>query len=64
MKDEKTAFGFVRNTWKICDIYDHCFPPFYLFKIMHSYYLNEWVYSLNERSGQHYKMSALDIREC
>eukprot|EP01084_Bolivina_argentea_P078837 143063_1 len=47
MKDEKLTFGFVRNQWKICDIADHYFPPYYLLKLMHSYYLNEFVYLLD-----------------
>eukprot|EP01084_Bolivina_argentea_P101849 182533_1 len=45
-KDEKIVFGYVRHEWITCDIYDHYFPPNYLLKLIHSYYLNEFVYLL------------------
>eukprot|EP01084_Bolivina_argentea_P289891 497868_1 len=58
IKDEKLVFGYVRDQWKMCSIDDHYFPPCYLLKIMHSFYLTEFVYCLAEK---HYKISTLDI---
>eukprot|EP01084_Bolivina_argentea_P031173 57705_1 len=46
IKDEKLTFGYVRNQWKICNM-NHYFPPYYLLKLIHSYYLNEFVYLLD-----------------
>eukprot|EP01084_Bolivina_argentea_P003529 6639_1 len=59
-KDEKTVFGYMRKQWNVCDIEDHSFPPFYLLKLIHSYYLNEIVYLLDISNNKHYKMSTLD----
>ncbi len=61
IKDEKLVFGYVRNEWQICNIYDHYFPPNYLIKLIHSFYLNEFVHLMDERTKQHYKISTLDI---
>eukprot|EP01084_Bolivina_argentea_P220702 373989_1 len=54
VKDEKLTFGYVRNQWKVCDM-NHYFPPYYLLKLIHSYYLNEFVYLLDKRRKKHYK---------
>eukprot|EP01084_Bolivina_argentea_P035971 66579_1 len=61
IKNDKIVLGFVRNTWNNCKIDDHFFPPFYLLKIIHSYYLNEWVFLLDKKTRKHYKMNTLDI---
>ncbi len=53
MKDEKCVFGFVRN---ICKKY-----LIDLAKLIHTYYLNEWVYLLHYETKKHYKINTLDI---
>eukprot|EP01084_Bolivina_argentea_P107053 191440_1 len=50
IKNEKLVFGYIRNIW-ICNISDH-FPPNDLIKLIHSYYLNEFVYLLEEYEQQ------------
>eukprot|EP01084_Bolivina_argentea_P119421 211742_1 len=53
-RDEKIVFGYVRDIWKLVDTY--------LLKLMHSFYLNEYVYLLEKyNSHKHWKMSTLDI---
>eukprot|EP01084_Bolivina_argentea_P287983 494201_1 len=59
--DEKTVFGFVRNEWKICEIYDHWFPPEYLLRLIHSYYLVEFVDLINCFDGGHWMVDVFDI---
>ena len=53
--DEMTVFGFVRNEWKLSDICDHLFPPRYLIKMIHTYFLNEYVHLINLYSRSHWK---------
>eukprot|EP01084_Bolivina_argentea_P227927 385035_1 len=62
IKDQKIVFGFVRNEWNICNINNHYFPPNYILNLIHSFYLNEFVYLLDKAiPHKHYKMSTLDI---
>eukprot|EP01084_Bolivina_argentea_P086276 155942_1 len=61
IKDEKLVWGYVRKQWVNCKIDDHQFPPTYLMKLMHSYYLNEFIYLLDKLSKKHYKINSLDI---
>ena len=67
-KDEVVVTGFVRNTWNEFKISTHLFPPHYLIKIMHKYYLNQYVhlfhidsYSPVREECKHWKMSLIDI---
>eukprot|EP01084_Bolivina_argentea_P035969 66577_1 len=60
-KDEKLIYGYLRNQWIICDINEQYFPPHYLIKLIHSYYLNEFVYLLDLHDKKHYKMSTSNI---
>ena len=60
-QDELLVIGFVRNEWRLSNIEYHYFPPYYLLKLMHSYYLNEFVCLNETEDGGHWKMSTLDI---
>ncbi len=60
IKDEKLTFGYIRKEWKICNINNY-FLPYYLLKLIHSYYLNEYVYLLDKRTKKHCKISTLHI---
>ncbi len=57
IKDEKIVFGYIRKKWKI----KNNFMPFYLLKLIHSYYLNEYVLLLDKKTKKHYKMDTLKI---
>eukprot|EP01084_Bolivina_argentea_P035972 66581_1 len=61
MRDEKSVFGFVRKYWEICQINECYFPPYYLLRLIHTFYLVEQVYLLDIRANKHYKMSSLEI---
>eukprot|EP01084_Bolivina_argentea_P163916 285078_1 len=59
--DEKIVFGFVRTSWKLCNISDHLFPPEYLLRLIHAFYLQEFVHLIHYFSGKHWKISVFDI---
>ena len=59
-RDKKIAFGYARVTWKECNISDHLFPPEYLIRIMHKYYLNEFVH-LFDSDDEHWRIDVFDI---
>ncbi len=61
IKDEKTIFGYIRKEWKRCNINKNYFIPFYLLKLIHSYYLNEYVLLLDRYTNKHYKIDTLHI---
>ncbi len=52
LKHDKCVFGFIRHFY---------FLPFYFQKIIQSYYLEEWLYLLNENNKKHNKLSTLQI---
>ena len=51
--DEMTVFGYIRKEWKSSDICHHLFPPRYLIKMIHTYFLNEDVHLIDIYSGDH-----------
>merc|ERR1712176_338103 len=59
--DEMAVFGYIRHQWKVSAIPDHYFPPQYLLRMMSSYYLTETIHLMDRDSGEHWKMSSLDI---
>ncbi len=61
LKDEKCVFGYVRSVWTICQFSNYCTFPYYLFKMIHAYYLEEYIYLLDKITKKHYKMSTLEI---
>ena len=61
-RDEMVTFGFVRIKWKECGINDHLFPPQYLIRIIHYYFLNEHIHLFDiSEEGGHWKIDALNI---
>ena len=59
-QDELAVFGYIRSQWSKCQIYAHLFPPRYLIKIMSKYYMNEWIYLIEDK-GQYWKIDVFDI---
>ena len=60
--DEMITSGFVRDKWRKCDIPNHLFPPQYLIRIMHNYYLNEYIHLFDmENRCDHWKIDVFDI---
>merc|ERR1712130_829857 len=43
-RDEKTVFGYIRKQWKLSQIPQHHFPPYYILTLMSSFYYNEFVH--------------------
>eukprot|EP01084_Bolivina_argentea_P152799 266458_1 len=59
-KDMLSVHGFMRESWTIMNV---CFP-INLLKIMDKYYMTEWVYLIEHRTGDEknlYKITTLDI---
>ena len=55
--DNLLTFGYV----EFCNM---LYPPFYLIKMIGSYYSNEWIYLIEQRTGHHWKIkldAILDI---
>lgn len=56
------TFGFVRNEWNKCNMYNHMFPPNYIIKLIQSYYIGEeYVILFTSHNKKQYKINALDI---
>merc|ERR1712154_314084 len=60
-RDEKAVFGYIRKQWKLSQIPQHFFPPYYLLALMASFYYNGFVHILDGRKGKHWKISILDL---
>ena len=59
--DELAVFGFVRRQWKLSEIADYLFPPYYLLKLMHGFYWNECVHLIGQYDGKHWRIDIFDI---
>ena len=60
--DELAMFGFVRREWKLSGIeVDYIFPPYYLLKVMQTFYWNECVHLFNAWNGKHWRVDIFDI---
>ena len=59
-RDQSIVFGFVRRQWKDSQIAQQLFPPEYLLRLMHSFYLNEFVHVF-QKGGKHWRINVFDI---
>ena len=59
MRDETCVFGFVRDTWQLKEIDDAIYPPRYLIKLIHKFYLNEYIHLFS--GWDHWRMDVFDI---
>ena len=59
--DELTVVGYVRKQWKLSEIDDHLFPPEYLLRIIHRYYLQEYIHLFKILNGQHFRINVCGL---